>query len=486
MLIFSTKLDINDTLTKDVFIELVIRWNQGSFPEENRIKDITWQGEHNIKYGNEKMGLEIQEYRNGNAITARYEKIDEEGVVWDTDFTMNFDEMKLAIQLDRGYLPDAQMLDSRFSSPYFITMLADGGYLKDDNGLSITQRPVYIDVDNARLLSDVVNGEKQYNMPVVYVSKNKDDTDPVDVRLLARKLRGAAHVLVQKGTWSNPHIRRLCNDQNEYYGGIGVYFPSVALPHRRFFNHTGIMEKIVRTVVTYSLNQKIEKLYTFPGVYNAMLRDRWRSRGEDLKAMEYDKKVALFAQELAEIERTEAVQEKEEAVELIRSTDEEIKDLQAQVEMLSHENERLTFENNGLRMKLNDVDSQPLLYFGDEDDFFPGEIKDMVLSVLDEAIKDKSASRRTDVLRSIIERNNYQRLLDKRLGDLKGKLKDYKTMTKSLKSFLVDFGFCVDGTGKHYDLTYFGDPRYCVTLAKTGSDFREGRNTIDEIKKCML
>lgn len=30
MLLFSTILDINDSLTKDKFIELVIKWNQGS------------------------------------------------------------------------------------------------------------------------------------------------------------------------------------------------------------------------------------------------------------------------------------------------------------------------------------------------------------------------------------------------------------------------------------------------------------------------
>ena len=40
MLLFSTVLDINDTLTKDAFIQLVIDWNQGSPHEENIIRGI--------------------------------------------------------------------------------------------------------------------------------------------------------------------------------------------------------------------------------------------------------------------------------------------------------------------------------------------------------------------------------------------------------------------------------------------------------------
>ena len=39
MLLFSTLLEINDTMTKDSFIQLVLEWNQGSPHEENIIQD---------------------------------------------------------------------------------------------------------------------------------------------------------------------------------------------------------------------------------------------------------------------------------------------------------------------------------------------------------------------------------------------------------------------------------------------------------------
>lgn len=48
MLLFSTLLDINNSMTKDSFIELILEWNQGSPHENNIIKNIEWRGERNV------------------------------------------------------------------------------------------------------------------------------------------------------------------------------------------------------------------------------------------------------------------------------------------------------------------------------------------------------------------------------------------------------------------------------------------------------
>ena len=108
MLLFSTILSINETMTKDAFIELAIKWNQGS-REENVIPGIVWNGERNIKYGDEKLWMQIEEYRNQNIIAIRYEKIEDDGVIWDTDYVMNFNEMKMSVRLDRSFLEGSLM-----------------------------------------------------------------------------------------------------------------------------------------------------------------------------------------------------------------------------------------------------------------------------------------------------------------------------------------------------------------------------------------
>ena len=81
MLLYSTTLRINDTLIRDGFIQLVIQWNQSSPHEDNVIPDINWNGEHNIRYGNESLWLDIEEYRNKNIIAVRFEKRVEDGKI---------------------------------------------------------------------------------------------------------------------------------------------------------------------------------------------------------------------------------------------------------------------------------------------------------------------------------------------------------------------------------------------------------------------
>lgn len=499
MLLFSTVLDINDTLKKDAFIQLVIDWNQGSPHEENIIRGIEWNGDRNVHFGDERMWLDIQEYRNGNIIAVRYEKTEDDGVVWDTDYVMNFSEMKMSVRLERSFFADALTVDPKFSTPHFITILSNAGYLKDDGNIPTTRLPIFIDETNLDILAGVINGARRYRLPVVYVSKNPDNSDPVDVKWLATKLKGVAHVLVQKGNWMNYRIRQACDNRNEYYGAVGVYFPNPAVQHRKFFYRAYqgydefLLEKVVRIVINYANSQAVGTLYKWPEVKSAMFQDRWSSRGEDIIVLERAKNSAEFAQELAEMERDEAEQqrvaalkEKDEANKLVDSTDEEIKDMRHQIEVLTHENERLTAENNGLRAKMSGLDSMPIIFVGDEDDFFPGEIKDIVLCALEDAVKDKPKSRRIDVLHDVIRSNNHEHLLDSRGRELKNKLRGYKSMSGSLRRYLEGIGFTITEDGKHYRLTYRGDARYHTTLSKTPSDHREGENIAAQIIRDML
>ena len=59
MLLFSTILDINELLTKERFIELVFLWNQSAKYKENIVEGVFWNGEKNIKFGTDKLSIEI-------------------------------------------------------------------------------------------------------------------------------------------------------------------------------------------------------------------------------------------------------------------------------------------------------------------------------------------------------------------------------------------------------------------------------------------
>lgn len=502
MLLYSTILEINSIMTKDSFIQLVIEWNQGSPHEENIIKGMSWNGEKNVRFGDDKMWLEIIEYRNENIIAVRYEKIDDDGAIWDTDYIMNFDEMRMAIRLDRSYVEEAIVTNAEFSTPHFVTLLIEKGYVKADENLDVSRYSLEITEENASLLADVMDGKAKYKLPVVYVSKTFENTDPLAVNWLCSRLKGAAHILVQRDSRSNDVVRAACHDKNEYNGAIGIYYPNDALGHKRCMYREGaekqLLDKVVRFVLQFGILQRIDKLYTWQGVSNALLNDRLASqRSERLEAekarekAEKDRLQAENAKNEAESARYKAEKARDKAESEVEkvydSLDEELTALQRQVDELSRANDIKEYENQALRAKLEQIDEKPVLLQGEEEELYAGEIKDIVLGLIEDAIpKIVKDSRRDHVLRDILDSNNFEHLTDERKKEVKRILKGYTGMSGSVRSSLQDLGFTISEEGKHYKLRLGDDQRYMVTLSKTPSDHREGDNASATICRNML
>lgn len=210
MLLFSTILKIDKSLTKDDFLNLVIEWNQGSPHENNVIPNLNWDGSYNQKFGDETISLEFKEYRNEEIIAVRYVKKLDDGIIWKTDYIMNFRDYKMSIMLDRSFTEDAIGVDPSFTTPLFIRLLIEKGYVVNDNDLPILMDPHWIDFENANILTDVINSTKSYDLPVVYVSKTFSDRIPIDINKLAYSLKGVAHIFVQYDLETNTLIREQC------------------------------------------------------------------------------------------------------------------------------------------------------------------------------------------------------------------------------------------------------------------------------------
>lgn len=492
MLLFSTLLDINTTLDKDTFIKLVLEWNQGSPHENNIIKNISWNGERNVHYGDENLWLDIVEYRNQNIIAVRYEKRDENGIVWDTDYVMNFNSMKMAVRLDRSYTEDALTIDQKFSTPHFITLLINKGYIKEDGNLPVLRNPILISEKNIELLTDIINEKTHYRLPVVYISKTYFDEDPVNTKVLAGRLKGVAHVLVQESNCTNGKLRILCNSQNEYYGAIGIYYANSAIGHRRYLYRTSagmdtyLLEKVIRVVIQNSNAQLVGTLYTWQGVNNALLMDRLLSQKEERAEAEKARREALY--ELLELKESlgkaqesmkkEALADaKLEADKILDGFEEDMQKLRNEISRLTRENEKLVYENMGLRLKLDSNTSVPILFMGNEDDFYQGEIKDLVLSAVKRELDaTEPQTRRYDVLQDVMQANDYQGISKQRADEAKRLLSNYDGMTPKVKKGLEEIGYVFDESD-HQKVKYYGDDRYTVIYASTpGDKGRGGKN----------
>lgn len=494
MLLFSTILDINEKLTYERFFELILFWNDNQYYEENRIPDLKWNGEFGKRIGTPNLWISFEKYE--STVAVRYEKRTQDGVIWDTDYVMNFRSMKMAIRLERSYSDDVPVTDASFSSPYFITHLIDKEYLKKDNNLAIKRDPTYITGDNIDLLADIVSGTTKYRFPVVYVSKSFNNEDPVDVKTLAKRLRGMSHVLVQEDVALNKAIQNACSSKNEYKGSIGIYFPGASAGHKTLMYRREIgpdpmlLDKVIQLILQHCNSHASEPLLTWQGINNAQLLEslnRQQKAREELEAKyreSEEKRLNIEADLSEEGERLfEEAQKKakSEADELLAIFDEEQEKLRKQIDDLTAANNALLVENERLRNKIGDTDKLPLLNRGEEDDFYAGEVKDLILSTLEKALESiPDKTRRADVVRDIIDNNGYERISESKAEEIKHLLKNYDGMSSKTRQALKDLGFEITEDGKHYKVTYHGDGRYQMAYSKTPSDVRTGKNMVQK------
>ena len=476
MILFLTALDIREAVTPEDFIKLVLEWNAGSKYEENIVKGIDWHGERTVRYGDSKLWLEFVEYAQENILAVRHEKTTEDGVVWDSDFVMNFENHRLTIQLDRTYSEEALVMGAYFSTPHFISLLIERGFLADDGDMPVLRTPIEVTDSDLDMCRQAFTEENGYRLPVIFVSRTAEGRYPLSISWLASRLKGAAHVLVEKSAESCTEVRKLFKRGNEPFGAVRIYYPSGTLKRKkfRFRSATGNedvrLEKVIRHVIQYGIAQRVDRFCTWNGVNGAVL------------SHQLDHQIAV--RKNAESERQKAEAEKDEVYETFN---EDLRELQERVAELMKANEALQYENQGLRAKYASSDAVPMLYFGDEEEFYEGEIRDMVLGALDEALTaTEKATRKGDILEDVLENNVYQHLSDERKQRVKALFKGYKSLTGAMRQELMALGFEITEAGKHYKLTYGGDARYMVTVGKTPSDNRSGSNNAALICKKML
>lgn len=124
-----------------------------------------------------------------------------------------------------------------------------------------------------------------------------------------------------------------------------------------------------------------------------------------------------------------------------------------------------------------------LLRKGTEEEIYPGEIKDIVLSALSNALRTiPENSRSADVIKDIIENNDYEELGKSHADRVKAIMKGYTGMTRKIRTSFEELGF-VFTTHKTHVNAYYGDKRYRVTFAATPSDIRTGKNLASDIIK---
>ena len=352
-----------------------------------------------------------------------------------------------------------------------------------DQDIVVSNKPLLITENNIELARDLILRKKSYFMPLVYVTYPRYAIDmPIDYNGMAFNLAGIAHVIVESKEIA-PNIRKATNGANPYAGAVEIFYGTNSsyrmLPDD--FDTLGEMqEAIEKTVQQRLLMTKIDDDLSWNKIRFTHIQQK----------NEQDPEISEIFEQLLKGEEEKGNYKNQHIEELelhIMELEERVKDLRAE---LNNKENRIQSYENILRHKGDNVANRIVLEVS-EKELYEGEIKDVILRVLD---KEKgqlnnglnlTSSRKFHVLNDIT-RLNHQTGKAEEISDwLREIIDDSGNLNTQRKRQLMEAGFHIE-TGAHYKITYNEDCRYTFTLAKTPGDYRTNMNTIKDATAALF
>lgn len=394
----------------------------------------------------------------------RYEKTDGDEVRWVTDVIGHKTESSFWVSIQLSV--DSELPVERLEQgkrPYIVKLMMEkfsGGY---DGSLLVSDRPVFLSATDADLAEDIICADTGSVMPVVYISRNNAEGLILEPNQLAKWLSGMAHVVVEPSRKFSSQIMRQVYGENVYGGAVAIYWPDgigkwIYLPSK-WSSPNALQTAISKKIRISLLYQRLRRECTWSYLQEMMSRQKL----ESLRASgseDIDEYIAHFDKEVA-------------------AKDEEIQRLEAELV-------RARYSKRDLRTS-NEVGDNSIHLETAESDLYQGEQLGLIVDALKVAAgAAEPHSRRRDVLQGLVDENENPGDREDILDKLKETLRQYTSMTATIRSELEQLGFVIYEDGKHYKLLFQDDARYPFVLPKTGSDWRGGLNAFSDLKKRLF
>lgn len=130
--------------------------------------------------------------------------------------------------------------------------------------LSATDEPVYLTGDKVDWLAGVMNGNYEYELPLIFVSKIFNSSGyEIDIDSVARKLAGVAYVLAEADDNFVRILKEKTNAHNPYNGHIGVYYQGHGIS-KSFspldVGRTGSLDKLIISDVAKYVTAQVDRV----------------------------------------------------------------------------------------------------------------------------------------------------------------------------------------------------------------------------------
>lgn len=348
--------------------------------------------------------------------------------------------------------------------PYFIGQVIAklGGGM--DGSIPVTDQPFFLNEEEVSVAAALILGTAENRLPIVYVSSDFDGSYIVSPKRLAKKLAGMAHVVVEPSRAFSTKLQYVVDRRNVYFGTVGVYWPESNA--RKAYYRT---EQLTDAEALHS--------EIFADVRSALAHRRqmtdcsWAHLKEALSKNRYEKLKAAGSTEVDDF---------------IQAFDAEIKAKETKIAEAEDEIARL---NSELKKQVlaSQARAGSLVRHGNEQDFYDGEIRDIVIDALNDQLRTVAAdSRRAHVLLDLIAANTSIGKASKLRDEIKSLFKTSGSLDSKTRTQLNKLGFDVSEDGKHYKAVFHGDGRYTFSISKSASDHRSGKNMASDINKKLF
>lgn len=469
MITFSTVFPLNRDATVGKIAELAKQWLAGS-PHTNldKLLPASVAEQDDWEFGDADENVKAHKVILEELVLfgLRYVKNESSGMRWVTEF-------QFASSPEGNLVAVTVHVDSELTAlslpparkPYIVRQLVQEFGGGKDGDLYVTEQPYYLKASEIEFASAIITGDCGNALPIVYLSAFAQDRKSVDPVRLAHWLSGIAHVVVEPDREFSFRLAIEVNHRNTYGGAVGIYWPdrdahSLILPRDYDFDPKAIAGEVSKIIRDRAVRLRIPRNLTWANLQETRAKiqlARLRQEGSH-NLEEYIKN---FDQEL---------QAKEQS----------LKDAEAEIR-------RLESEVHGLRSRSKPVQGSPVLVRGTESDLYEDECLCFIIDALRIAADNAPGnSRRHHVLASIIAANPVQDYASDYAEAIKRLLSNYRSLESPMSHELEEMGFEISSDGKHHKLKFRGDGRYQVSMPKTSSDHRAGKNLVSEINRLLF
>lgn len=325
--------------------------------------------------------------------------------------------------------------------------------------LRVQNKPFRVTPDDAEFVAEIINNESNNALPVIYLSKDRNNLTLLPPDRLAFTLGGMAHVVVEPSWDFSILMRQRTDGRNVFGGAIGIYWPNgrrqISLPSA-VGNIETILYDRVRETALYSLLQQ-------------------ELRFQGLQSIQATKKLDKL-----KTSHQEGVEE------FVTLADEELKRKDARIRELEAE---VYVNKQRSETRKRRIDDSELLRSPNVAELYPGELRDMLIDALTGCLgMVQKDSRREDAIKAILAANMATGERDRIAHELHTIFNAApRKMTLTIVNHLRSLGFEIEQCGNsHYQIFVPGNERRRYTLASTPSDNHGRKNELSGIKRYLL